>query len=29
MKDLVLAPFAVACQLEANSAFHLLDSYFE
>lgn len=29
MKELVLVPFAVACQLEATSAFNLLDSYFQ
>ena len=28
MKDRVLKPFAVACQLEAKTAFDLLDAYF-
>ena len=28
MKDMVLKPFALACSLEANTAFALLDAYF-
>ena len=28
MKELVLRPFALECSLEAETAFHLLDSFF-
>lgn len=28
MKDMVLKPFAIACALDANTAFSLVDAYF-